>query len=277
MRSLDLYEQHNKVIHSLYSSRLKIQILLTLLEGNANLSKLREVTRSTSQAIIPKIRELESQALIESIDYEYRLTPIGRSVCESIDNFIRLMAGIDQHQAFFSSHDLSAIPHDFVSRIGDLHTAEVKYDTTTDMFFVYSHYLEILKDARYIHGISSVASPGLAAFLAEKVTAGIPVELIVTASVVDLLKKEPYVSNIKELLNFSNFTIWVTELELRFGLTVTDKYLSLGLYKIETNQYDSSIDLFSGDSEAIGWGEDLFRYYQKNSRSLPLEALLRVT
>ena len=274
MDSLAIYEKHHRLIHSLYSSRLKIQVLLTLYYRNAPLSHLREVTGSTSQALIPKIRTLESQALVESVNYEYRLTPLGRTVTSSIDNFVRLMGGIDKHLAFFSTHDLTDFPHDFLSRLGDLHEAEVKYDTTTDMFFVYSHYLEILKDAKFIHGISSVASPGLATFLAEKVAAGIPVELVVNTKVVDLLRQEPYVSNIKDLLNFPNFILWITEKPLQIGLTVTEKYLSFGLYKNESSQYDSSTDLFSSDPAAVGWGEELFAYYRIKSRKLELTELL---
>ena len=70
MDTLKIYERHKQPIHSLYSSRLKIQILLTLLHNKASLSRLREVTGSTSQALIPKIRNLEKQGLIEAVNYE---------------------------------------------------------------------------------------------------------------------------------------------------------------------------------------------------------------
>jgi predicted transcriptional regulator len=160
MDSIKIYEKHQKLIHSLYNSRLKIQILLTLLHHNASLSQLREVTGSTSQALIPKIRSLENQGLIEAANYEYRLTPLGGVVAMNVEGFVQLMGGIDQHHTFFTDHDLSDLPAAFLLSIGDLYDAEPKQDTTTDMFYVYSHYLEILRDAEYIHGISSVASPG---------------------------------------------------------------------------------------------------------------------
>jgi predicted transcriptional regulator len=276
MNSLEIYESHHRVIHSLYSSRLKIQILLTLYIGNAPLSHLREITASSSQALIPKIRSLESQALIESVNHEYCLTPLGLVVARSIDNFIKLIGGINKHQDFFATHDISDLPREFLFRLGDLHSSDVKYDTTTDMFFVYSHYLEILKEAQYIHGISSVASPGLAEFIGQKVAAGIPVELVVSSDVIRLLKQEPYLSNMKEVISFPNFTIWVTETPLRIGLTVTDKYLSLGLYKLGINQYDSSTDLFSADPVAVSWGQQLFDYYRDGSHRIELDSFLKM-
>jgi len=68
MDTLKIYEHHKQPIHSIYSSRLKIQILLTLLHNKASLSRLREVTGSTSQALNPKIRSLEKQGLIEAVN-----------------------------------------------------------------------------------------------------------------------------------------------------------------------------------------------------------------
>jgi predicted transcriptional regulator len=273
MDSIKIYEKHQKLIHSLYNSRLKIQILLTLLHHTASLSRLRDVTGSTSQALIPKIRSLESQGLIEAANYEYRLTPLGGVVAMNVEGFVQLIGGIDQHHTFFTGHDLSDLPENFLLSIGDLYNAEPKQDTTTDMFYVYSHYLEILKDAEYIHGISSVASPGLAQFIAEKVVAGIPVELVVNHEVVELLTTEPYASNMMGLAEYPNFSVLITGEKLRVGLTVTDKYLSLGLFKKDTNIYDSSSDLFSSDPRAVEWGENLFRYYKDRSTKLDIAAL----
>lgn len=273
MDSLKMYDKHKKIIHSIYSSRLKIQILLALLNDKASLSQLREVTGSTSQALIPKIRALEKQGLIESVTYAYCLTPIGQVVAINVYEYVRLMGGINQHHTFFADHDLADLPLPFLSRIGDLYNSEPKQDTTTDMFYVYSHYLEILKDALYIHGISSVASPGLAQFIAEKVVTGIPVELVVNNEVIGLLTKEPYASNMKRLVEFPNFSVWVTTEKLRVGLTITDTYLSLGLFKKDTNLYDSSSDLFSNDRRAVEWGEDLFRFYKERSTKLDITTL----
>jgi predicted transcriptional regulator len=273
MDSLKIYERHKKIIHSIYSSRLKIQILLTLLHNKASLSRLREITGSTSQALIPKIRNLEKQGLMEAVNYEYCLTPLGRVVAMNVEGFVQLLGGINQHHTFFTHHELGDLPVTFLSRIGDLYNSEPKQDTTTDMFYVYSHYLEILKDAAYIHGVSSVASPGLAQFIAEKVVTGIPVELVVNNEVIELLTKEPYATNMQGLVAYPNFYVWVTNENLRVGLTVTDKYLSMGLFKKDTNLYDSSSDLFSNDPRAVKWGENLFQYYKERSKQLDLVRL----
>ncbi|OPX74282.1 MAG: hypothetical protein A4E39_00655 [Methanoregulaceae archaeon PtaB.Bin152] len=273
MDILEIYHQHSRLIHSIYNSRLKIQVLLTLLQGKASLSKLRSITGSTSQAIIPKIRNLEALALVEAEGYEYRLSTLGRVVASEVKTYVTLMGGIASHQQFWVTHDLSGLPPRFLARIGDLQVSHIQTDTTVDMFSVYTHYLTIIKEARYIHGISSVASPGLAQFLAEKVNEGVPVELVVNEEVIDILKQDPYAGHMKALASSQNFHVWVTGEILRVGLTVTDRNLSLGLFKKDSNLYDSSSDLFSDDPAAVGWGEDLFLYYRKRSTPLDFSSL----
>jgi predicted transcriptional regulator len=52
---------------------------------------------------------------------------------------------------------------------------------------------------------------------------------------------------------------------LRVGITVTDKALSLGLYKKDGITYDTTTDLFSADPRAITWGEGLFSFYRNRA------------
>jgi predicted transcriptional regulator len=275
MDPLSLYGKNARLVHSIFNSRLKIQVLLALQESDAPLSVLRDVTGSTSQALIPKIRSLEGLALVESREHRYALTPLGYVVAGEIFRYISLVGGLGSHLQFWATHDLSGIPRDFIARIGDLVEGEVQYDTTMDMFSVYTHYISILREASYIHGLSSVASPGLAQFLTEKIHEGIPVELVVSDNVIELLGADPYITFMENLYGSPHFTLFMFPGDMRLGLTVTDKNLSLGLYKRDIPQYDSSCDLFSGDPRAVAWGESLFQYYREKGRSVPLEKFIR--
>ncbi|HUT38733.1 MAG TPA: transcriptional regulator FilR1 domain-containing protein, partial [Methanoregula sp.] len=74
-------------------------------------------------------------------------------------------------------------------------------------------------------------------------------------------------------VGYPNFSVWVTGEKLRVGLTVTDKYLSLGLFKKDTDIYDSSSDIFSNEPRAVEWGENLFGYYKERSTKLDIATL----
>jgi len=270
MQPLDIFNRSHKTIQSLYSSRLKIQILLSIGEGIRTLSELRDVTGSTSQALIPKIRSLERISLIEAGENGYHLTSLGKVITRKIEDFVMTMGELMQHREFLASHDIDGIPLPYLQEIGDLFDSELKYDTPDDMFHVFSYFVKILKDAERIHGISSVMSPEIAEVLRERIAAGIPIELVVNQNVMGTLSQEPYAGVLKELLMLGNFKVWVADEAFRVGITVTNKHLSFGLNKKESNMYDGSVDLYSSDPRAIAWAERLFEYYKERSKPLSL-------
>lgn len=265
MEILDVYNKNYKLIQSIYSSRLKIQILLSLSHGDKLLSDLREVTGSTSQALIPKIRSLERLSLIQASEHGYTLSPLGRIAISKIEDFILTMSELNKHRDFWTSHDINGIPQPFLSQIGDLLESEVMFDTPDNIFHIYSHYLQMLKGASFIYGISFVMSQNLAETFTERVIAGIPVELIVSRAVSETLKQEPFMSLIRQCKTYKNFQIWVTDEILKVGITVTDKYLSFGLNKKDIEVYDSSSDLTSFNARALDWARRLFEYYRDRS------------
>jgi predicted transcriptional regulator len=271
---LESYNKHQKIIHSVYSSRLKVQILLALLNSESSLSELREITGSTSQALIPKIRSLESQMLINSENYSFSLTPLGIVVGDNIANYVHMMAGIDQHREFWRTHDLSGLPMQSLIRIGDLRNSDVETNTQFDITHVYSHFLKIVEDGEYIHGISSIVSPGIVEAVAARIMDGTDVELVITNEVMAILREEPYLRLVKRLTKFSNFRVFLFEGPLKLGIAVTNEALSLGLYRINSDRYDSSSDLFSRDPLALAWGENVFSYCRDKASSFNLKRAL---
>jgi predicted transcriptional regulator len=271
MEPLDVYNANYKLIQTIYSSRLKIQILLSVARNPKTLSELRETTGSTSQAIIPKIRRLEGLSLIEQVNHGYAITPVGRILVTKIEDFVMTIGEIIRHQEFWATHDIDGIPSLFLDEIGDLYTSEIKFDTTDDMFHVYSHFISVLQQGEFIHSISSVMNVAVAEVLAERVVAGIPVELVVNRSIAEGLMQEPFVSGMQMLKPYDHFKIWMVDEPLHLGITVTDKHLSLGLNKKIGAVYDSSADMYSSDPQARDWAERLFQYYKNRATLMKLE------
>ncbi|MGD9777802.1 MAG: ArsR family transcriptional regulator, partial [Methanosarcina sp.] len=80
MNNFEIYKKMGDDVQTIYRSRLLTEILLSLNEGSRKLSQLREITGSTSQALIPKLRKLEVDHLIETKGREYFLTSAGKIV-----------------------------------------------------------------------------------------------------------------------------------------------------------------------------------------------------
>jgi predicted transcriptional regulator len=270
MKVLDIYDSLMEEIQSVYRSRLLIQMLLSLYEGDKTLAQLREVTGSTSQAIIPKIRILESADYITMIEYEYRLSPLGRILAGKIYDHVRTTGSIKRHQQFFSTHHLEGIPAPFLSDIGDLYDSRIISDTNVEIFNVFFNFIKMVDEGFRICILSPISSPAHTEAVARRVAEGIPVELVVGKDLAHQLFQPGYIETIQPVLEQGkNLRILVTEKRIPVGLTVTDKGLSLGLYKNDGITYDTTTDLFSHDPAAVAWGQRLFDYYQKDARKLP--------
>ncbi|SNQ59142.1 helix-turn-helix transcriptional regulator [Candidatus Methanoperedens nitratireducens] len=199
--ALAVYEKIREEVQLIYRSRLQTEILLSLIESNKTLSKLREITGSTSQAVIPKIRKLESMHLLERQNHEYQLTPLGKVIASKMADFSRVLVVINRHSYFWTSHYMAGIPATLLNGIGDLFNSEIISDSNVNIFNVYENYLKIIKEAGYVYGIASIISPGHANAIGERIVGGIPVELIISRSVALQLKEEPYLSKINSLIN----------------------------------------------------------------------------
>ena len=63
--------------------------------------------------------------------------------------------------------------------------------------------------------------------------------------------------------------LYMMKEDKKIGLTVTNEFLSLGLFNLD-GSYDWNKDLISSNQKAIAWGHELFKYYAKNSKSVRL-------
>jgi len=167
--------------------------------------------------------------LVEQRNYEYHLTPLGQVLSGRIIDFVSTIGSIRRHKDFWAAHDLTGLPQEFLFDIGNLlmqnsFTIQLK---TYPCLYPLS---EILKDASFIHGAASMMAPGMGEEVFKRVVDGIPIELIVNKEAAGALKMEPY-APLDQLHEYRNFKIYVAQVPFKVGLTVTDKCVSLGLYK----------------------------------------------
>jgi predicted transcriptional regulator len=231
-------------------------------ESSRKLSQLREITGSTSQAIIPKLRKLEENHLIETKEREYCLTPVGKIVASGVADSFATFGTINKFKYFWSTHYMEGIPTPLLKEIGCLYNSKILHDRRTKILNVYSNQLKTIKEAEHIHGISSVITEGYADTISEKVKEGVPIELIVPLNIAEEFKRSPYAEKLEVLKSYNNIQLIYKNEDLKIGLIVTDKCLTLSLYKKRGIEYDITAGLFSSDPKAIEWGERLFGYYK---------------
>jgi predicted transcriptional regulator len=163
---------------------------------------------------------------------------------------------LKKHQDFWLTHDLTGIPPYLLEKIGWLSNSTLLEDTSLDIFKVHSTYIELLKTVTKVRGISSFFDPHHPKVYEELLRSEIDVQLVLTEEV---LEKVIEVSN-AEIFQSRTLSIYISKKPIKMGFSVTDKFLSLGLYYVN-GPYDYNRDLLSYDKRAIEWGYELFEYH----------------
>jgi len=268
--TLEIFNTHQDDIQKLFRSWLLLQIMISLGGGDRTLAKLRGVTDTTSQTLLPKIRFLEGVHYIHYHDDTYHLTPQGKVISSQIQDHIRTAFLFSKNPTFWSSHYLEALPAPFLRDISDLCNSTIVEISNMDIFSVLERFFEMVENAEYIHIVSSFMSHNHADALITKVKEGIPVEMVVNTEIAEELRKEPFLSKIKQIEEYEHFRVYVAPMPLYIGLTVTDATLSFGLCRIDDYKYDISSDLIGTDRPALAWGKHLFSYYKDISEEFTI-------
>ncbi len=270
MDTLEIFNTYQDGIQKLFRSRLLLQIMISLGEGGKTLTELREVTGTTSQTLLPKIRYLEEVHYIHYHHDAYHLTPQGNVISSQVQGQIRTGYLFSKNPKFWSTHFLEALPAPFLRDIGDLCNSTIVETINIDIFFVLDCFFKMIENAERIHIVSSFMSHNHADALIAKVKEGVPVEMVVNTEIAEELRKEPFLSKIKQIAGYNHFRVYVAPISLFIGLTVTDATLSFGMCRNDDFRYDISSDLIGTDTQAIVWGERLFSYYKDISKEFTI-------
>ena len=264
-KEVDQYSRIMGDIQALFRSRLQIQILLALADGTKTLSQLRDITGSSSQALIPKIRKLESSNFMAISDYEYHLTPVGKILTKKIKDIILFKSVTKKHNNFWDQHYSEAIPEEFFVNLGELYNSDIILDTNVDIFNVYFNFLRMIQDSKEIYILSPISSPAHTDAVLKRIREGVYVETLIGKDLIGQILQSPHFDKIHELASHTTSKIFILDEMPRLGLTVTDKQISIGLYKSDGVTYDTTTDLFSADPAAVAWGQKLYQYYKSNA------------
>ncbi|MCK4732825.1 MAG: DUF1724 domain-containing protein, partial [Methanophagales archaeon] len=162
---------------------------------------------------------------------------------------------------------LSGIPPHLMEKIGALWDSTIVKDTATDIFKSHSNFINLLKNAKEIKGVSSIFVPDYPLLFEELIDKKVEVGLVVTKEVLGEIDEEI----LKKIFadKSSKLKLYITEENARANFTVTDYFMALGLYRID-GTYDYNRDLISYNNEAVGWGSALFEWYLNRAKKVYL-------
>jgi predicted transcriptional regulator len=247
-------------------SKKRSDILLLLQEKSRTLSEIKNYLKITSPEILPQIRKMEKNNLIYQEDGKYALTEVGEILTKSFDQLSRIVKIFETDMEFWKEHEIAGIPEEFRLRLHELGNYKVVQSDPVDIFKPHKEFMQNLLKSKWIKGVSPIFHPDYPKFFLALAKSGADVALIVTRDVFKMIKS----GHTKELemgLKCKNTKMLICEEDVKTAFTVTDKFLSLGLFG-KNGLYDVYHDLISYDASAVKFGKDLFSYYERRSNKV---------
>jgi predicted transcriptional regulator len=267
---IKLYDEVKDDLKFISSSRVRAKIIISLTSGTKELKDLKDDLSMDTSNILHAIKDLEKQDLIYKQEDIYNLSPTGIILGLKLVDIIKTISTVQKNKKLWLNHEISDIPEHMILRIGELYDSTLVESELTDIFKPLENYSQILADSKNIKGISPIFNPDFISEFKLLVKDGKEIELILTPQIIKEIMSfmDPAsMMELGELLSQEKIKIWTTDHNIKVAFTVTDKFISLGLFSTN-GEYDTTKDLISDHSDAVTWGNNLFEFYRRKSNLL---------
>lgn len=255
----------NELLNVISASDKRRNLLMLLNNGPHEWDDIKRILKVTSTGMLPQIKILEEEHLIERHDRRFSLTPIGKVLTARMEPLVRTMEVLDKNRKFWHEHDMGVLPHEVLLNIGDLGNYQIIEVPDEDLFNI-NPFLQNLAQSKIIKGISHTVHPKFPEFFTALAKKGVRSSLIFTPNVYRIVS-DNYNDMLEEYLICKNASLYVSKENLKFSFAVSDSYFSLSLF-YTTGIFDSKHDVISRDPSALRWGDHIFTCFKKQSERI---------
>ena len=269
---LKIYDEVKDDLKFISSSRVRAKIIISLTGGTAGLKDLKEDLALDTTNILHAIKQLEKQDLIFKQKDNYFLTPTGIIMGLKLVDTIKTISTVQKYKKLWLDHEIVDIPENMLLRMGELYASTLVESEVTDIFKPLENYSQILSESKTIRGISPIFNPDFIDAFKILVKSGKEVELILAPQIIKEMMNIMDPASLMELAGLvsrEKLKIWTMDQDIKVAFTVTDKFISLGLFS-NNGEYDTTKDLVSDHPDAVTWGNSLFEYYRDKSHAFKL-------
>jgi len=255
----------NELLNVISASDKRRNLLILLNSGPHEWDDIKRILNVTSTGMLPQIKILEEEHLIERDGRKFSLTPIGKVLTTHMEPLIRTMEILDKNRKFWHEHNIGVLPHEILLHIGELGNYQIIENSDEEIFDI-NTFLKNISQSNVLKGISHTVHPKYPNFFLTLAKKGVESSLILTPGVYRVVK-EKYHDLLEEWLECKTAHLYVASEDIKFSFVVTDSYFSLSLF-YNSGVFDSKNDVVSFDPSARNWGDRIFTYYQKQSEKI---------
>lgn len=262
----DRYDLAEEQLKAFTRSAVRTKIMLCLKDEVMDSGSLARLIGIRASTVLHTIKGLIDEGLVVKASKGHSLSNLGQIQAYLLDNLVSTIVTLEQQKDFWQTHDISGIPYRLLERLDMLGRSEVTMGDPVALLRTHEYFINKLKTSSMIHGVSPIIAPGYSDSIATAITNGAHVELILTNTILDIVKSE-YRDVLSQLLGCESFRLYSIDDPVRVAFTVTDNMLYLGMFRLE-GDYDLGTDLTCKGEQAVQWGMELFDHYRRIARRI---------
>lgn len=229
--------------------------LSALTEGPMDRQDLQERLDVSRPTVHRLTRALDEAGLVERVDGEFVLTPLGEVVADRVASFERDVESARRLAALLGP--VREAPVEFDVRV--FADATVTRAGPGDPYAPVSRFMELVGGTASLRGMDPAAvNPLHLDDLHRAIVDGMETDAIFQPDVVEeLMANNP--ERARDAFESGNLTLRTLD-DVPFGLTLCDDRVGVGVYEQELGMLEVYVD--TDDPAAYDWGEDVFEAYR---------------
>lgn len=226
------------------ASESRLAILKILQHENVKMQEIARRLDVTATEAFRQLDRLSAASLIQKQpDGTFAIGEYGKLVLQLSSS----LEFASKHKGYFSTHDLTRLPNQFVSRLNELSEARLITDTIEALNVIQNAYMEAEK---FSWGIAEGTIPSnMGSIMEQKLKKGIKMRFIIPENRFQINETAPKVKNLE--------VKGISELPVVMGFTEKEGAVCF-------RQVGGKIDyvgFYGNDLNFMSWVEDLFLYY----------------
>jgi predicted transcriptional regulator len=252
----------NDLLTVISASDKRRNLLILLAGGPREWDEIKQVLDVTSTGMLPQIKILEEEHLIERDGRKFFLTPLGKVLTSHLEPLVMTLEVFDRNRKFWQEHNIGVLPPEILLHIRELGDYRIIENPDEEIFDV-STFLKNISPAKDLKGLAHTVHPTWPGFFMNLAQQGTRSSLVFTPGVVKMLD-DKYPGWIEEYLTLGTTSVYRTKKDFKFSYVVTDSYFSISLF-YNTGFFDSKNDVASFDPSAHKFGERIYAYLLKHA------------
>ncbi|WP_370575967.1 helix-turn-helix transcriptional regulator [Methanomethylovorans sp.] len=254
------------LVNTVWFSEKRKNLLLLLIEGTRDIEQIKKSLNVTARAIMPQIKMLKQQHLINEVGDSFSLTTAGEIIVKNMFPLLETSRVIEENKDFWTTRNYDAIPSHLFSRLREVGHYFLIEPDINHLFELPREFTENIPRSKSIMTFASYLHPTFPSLYSGISDSVNEISLFLSLPAFEKLRDE-YTADFTKLMTSDSAALFFFNDDIKLPMiTVTDRFSYICLFN-EEGRYDHR-DIISFDESALKWCHDLFDFYRSKSKEV---------